>query len=172
VALAADADAEVSPPADGDGDCEQATNPAPASSAQPARTDLRIVDDMLRPSCRGVDGTPYTGISPHEPLRKVTDCAALQASLHRHSGASPASSAMNPTAFAGLQTRTPQAARRASARDGAGQSAVDLRSLRADSGSHPLRGLVRNDEVILERDISQPRKSSGAFIKLLARRHT
>src|SRR6185312_17523771 len=64
VALAADADAEVSPPADGDGDCEQATNPAPASSAQPARTDLRIVDDMLRPSCRSVDGSPIPGFHP------------------------------------------------------------------------------------------------------------
>jgi hypothetical protein len=40
----------------------------------------------------------------------------------RHSGAVRAVRGQNPTAFAGLQTRTPQAARSASAMDGASQS--------------------------------------------------
>ena len=41
----------------------------------------------------------------------------------------------NPTAFAGLQTRTPQAARSASAKDGASQSV--LSGLETDSGFVP-----------------------------------
>jgi hypothetical protein len=41
----------------------------------------------------------------------------------------------NPTAFAGLQTRTPQAARRAGATDGANQSV--LKTWKTDSGFDP-----------------------------------
>jgi hypothetical protein len=46
----AEAGADDSPDAaEGDEDCEQATNPAAANNAQPASTDLRSVEDMECP---------------------------------------------------------------------------------------------------------------------------
>jgi hypothetical protein len=46
--------------AEDEGDCEQAVSPAaPAKNTQPARTDLRTVEDMEHPSHRGTDGQLY-----------------------------------------------------------------------------------------------------------------
>jgi hypothetical protein len=72
VALAEDAGAEASPEADGEDDFEHATNPAPANSAQPASTDLRIVEDMERPSHRGTDRQLYAiSLAPASPVRQA-----------------------------------------------------------------------------------------------------
>jgi len=72
VALVEDADADLSAGADGEGDCEQATNPPPANTAHTAKTDLRIVDDMLRPFVSWRWMACYTGIPGRAPLRGVT----------------------------------------------------------------------------------------------------
>src|SRR5690348_13908419 len=82
VALAEDG-AEASPDvAEGEEDCEQAARPAaPASSAQPAKTDLRIVDDMLRP--RVVAWMVcYTRIRPCAPLQGVMPRSDLRHGWH------------------------------------------------------------------------------------------
>jgi len=69
VALADDAGAEASPDAaEGEEDCEQPANPAaPASSAQPARTDLRIVEDMEAPRMTARTGS-YTRFRKRPPV--------------------------------------------------------------------------------------------------------
>src|SRR6185437_9650111 len=65
------------------------------------------------------------------------------------------------TAFAGLQTRTPQAARSASAMDGAGNPVpVTLKQKTAGSGS-PLRG-VRNDQQKIRRHVFETGSAHSA----------
>jgi hypothetical protein len=74
VVLADDAGADASPDAaEDDEGCEQPANPAaPASNAQPARTDLRIVEDMGSPSHDGTSRQLYA-LSPiaASPVRQA-----------------------------------------------------------------------------------------------------